>query len=69
MHWSTRSSEEIFALFISIAFCVDASKDTIKSKYTESLYCQLQLKCDIKNFTCQSTTQSNYIWVWNFAHD
>ncbi|XP_048774701.1 solute carrier family 4 member 11-like [Ostrea edulis] len=27
MKWSTRSSEEIFALFISIAFCVDAFKD------------------------------------------
>lgn len=33
MHWSTRSTEEIFAFFISIAFCVDASGDTIKSKY------------------------------------
>jgi sodium borate transporter 11 len=52
MHWSTRSTEEIFALFISIAFCVDASRDTIKSKYIESLNCQLQLKCDIENFTC-----------------
>ncbi|XP_043218670.1 sodium bicarbonate transporter-like protein 11 [Amphibalanus amphitrite] len=28
MRWSTRSTEEIFALFISIAFCVDASRDT-----------------------------------------
>ncbi|XP_022107670.1 sodium bicarbonate transporter-like protein 11 isoform X2 [Acanthaster planci] len=27
MKWSTRSTEEIFALFISIAFCVDAFKD------------------------------------------
>ncbi|KAL5012177.1 hypothetical protein ScPMuIL_010728 [Solemya velum] len=31
MKWSTRSSEEIFALFISIAFCVDAFKDTAKN--------------------------------------
>ena len=32
MKWSTRSTEEIFALFISIAFCVDAGRDTLKSK-------------------------------------
>ncbi|XP_037071831.1 sodium bicarbonate transporter-like protein 11 [Pollicipes pollicipes] len=29
MRWSTRSTEEIFALFISIAFCVDATRDTV----------------------------------------
>lgn len=28
-----RSSEEIFALFISIAFCVDAFKDAVSSKF------------------------------------
>lgn len=33
MRWSTRSTEEIFALFISIAFCVDAFRDTVKSEY------------------------------------
>ncbi|GAB6028763.1 hypothetical protein CHUAL_004579 [Chamberlinius hualienensis] len=27
MKWSTRSTEEIFAIFISIAFCVDAFRD------------------------------------------
>ncbi|CAG7725194.1 unnamed protein product [Allacma fusca] len=32
MRWSTRSTEEIFALFISIAFCVDAFRDTVKKK-------------------------------------
>jgi sodium borate transporter 11 len=32
MQWSTRSSEEIFAMFISIAFCVDAFKNTAKSE-------------------------------------
>lgn len=31
MQWSTRSSEEIFALFIAIAFCVDAFKNTAKN--------------------------------------
>lgn len=31
MRWSTRSSEEIFALFISIAFSVDAFKSCAKS--------------------------------------
>ncbi|XP_060581235.1 solute carrier family 4 member 11-like [Ruditapes philippinarum] len=29
MKWSTRSSEEIFALFISIAFTIDAIKNTV----------------------------------------
>lgn len=33
MRWSTRSTEEIFALFISIAFCNDAFSDVIKSEY------------------------------------
>ncbi|XP_061163740.1 solute carrier family 4 member 11-like isoform X2 [Saccostrea echinata] len=31
MKWSTRSSEEIFAVFISIAFCVDAFKDAVSN--------------------------------------
>lgn len=30
MRWCTRSTEEIFGLFISIAFCVDAFRDTAK---------------------------------------
>ncbi|KAA3679947.1 solute carrier family 4 (sodium borate transporter), member 11 [Paragonimus westermani] len=30
MRWSTRSTEEIFALFISVAFLVDAAKDCHK---------------------------------------
>ena len=38
MRWSTRSTEEIFALFISIAFCVDAFRDTVKSKKTFSFF-------------------------------
>lgn len=38
MRWSTRSTEEIFALFISIAFCVDAFRDTVKSKSFFLLY-------------------------------
>jgi sodium borate transporter 11 len=32
MHWCTRSTEEIFGLFISVAFCVDACRDTAKSQ-------------------------------------
>ena len=36
MRWSTRSTEEIFALFISIAFCVDASRDTYHSEWRRS---------------------------------
>lgn len=32
MRWCTRSTEEIFGLFISVAFCVDACRDTAKSK-------------------------------------
>ncbi|KAI9563404.1 hypothetical protein GHT06_010867 [Daphnia sinensis] len=31
MRWCTRSTEEIFGLFISIAFCVDAFRDTAKN--------------------------------------
>ncbi|XP_064477562.1 solute carrier family 4 member 11-like isoform X2 [Ornithodoros turicata] len=31
MKWCTRSTEEIFALFISIAFCVDAGRDVFKN--------------------------------------
>lgn len=33
MKWCTRSTEEIFALFIVITFITDASKDLSKSKY------------------------------------
>ena len=33
MHWCTRSTEEIFGLFISVAFCVDACRDTAKSQF------------------------------------
>lgn len=33
MKWCTRSTEEIFALFIAIAFAVDAGRDLIKSEY------------------------------------
>ena len=32
MKWCTRSTEEIFSLFISIAFAVDAGRDAVKSK-------------------------------------
>lgn len=32
MKWCTRSTEEIFSLFISIAFAVDAGRDVVKSK-------------------------------------
>ncbi|KAK3576412.1 hypothetical protein CHS0354_026747 [Potamilus streckersoni] len=31
MKWSTRSSEEIFAMFISIAFCIAAIKNTVNN--------------------------------------
>lgn len=33
MKWCTRSTEEIFALFISIAFVADAFKDAYKSEF------------------------------------
>lgn len=32
MKWCTRSTEEVFALFIVVAFITDASKDLIKSE-------------------------------------
>ena len=38
MKWSTRSTEEIFALFISIAFTVDAFKDVAKGEMVLNLY-------------------------------
>jgi hypothetical protein len=33
MRWCTRSTEEIFGLFISVAFCVDAFRDTAKGQF------------------------------------
>ena len=33
MKWCTRSTEEIFALFIVVAFITDAGKDLMKSKF------------------------------------
>lgn len=33
MKYCTRSTEEVFALFIAIAFVVDATKDMMKSEY------------------------------------
>ena len=35
MKWCTRSTEEIFALFIVVAFILDASKDLMKSKFCQ----------------------------------
>lgn len=32
MKWCTRSTEEIFALFIVVAFVTDATKDVLKSE-------------------------------------
>lgn len=37
MKWCTRSTEEIFALFIVIAFITDASKELMKSKLSISI--------------------------------
>ncbi|XP_076308808.1 solute carrier family 4 member 11-like [Tachypleus tridentatus] len=44
MMFSTRSTEEIFALFISIAFCVDAGRDVYKNfqKYYYAPACMEQ---------------------------
>ena len=51
MRWSTRSTEEIFALFISIAFCVDAFRDTVKSNcLTHGLHTHLFLCCVSASF-------------------
>lgn len=49
MRWSTRSTEEIFALFISIAFCVDAFRDTVKSQSSLSLPGPFKNTCTSKN--------------------
>nr|AKN21413.1 slc4a-8 [Schmidtea mediterranea] len=41
MRWSTRSSEEIFALFVAISFVVDAVKDIYKEFSTHYFSCYL----------------------------
>lgn len=38
MKWCTRSTEEIFALFIVVAFVTDAGKDMMKSEFNSSIY-------------------------------
>lgn len=47
MKWCTRSTEEIFALFIVIAFISDASKDLSKSEYNQSSITGMQDKYKI----------------------
>ncbi|XP_033608910.1 sodium bicarbonate transporter-like protein 11 isoform X2 [Cryptotermes secundus] len=56
MHWSTRSTEEIFAFFISIAFCVDASGDTIKSfkQYYYSPVCKGNISSERFNISAST---------------
>lgn len=36
MKWCTRSTEEVFAMFIVVAFVTDAGKDMLKSGYLSS---------------------------------
>lgn len=51
MKWCTRSTEEIFSLFISIAFAVDAGRDVVKSKLsTIIIFDVLQYLCYQKLF-------------------
>ncbi|CAG0899128.1 unnamed protein product, partial [Cyprideis torosa] len=46
MRWSTRSTEEIFALFISVAFCVDAFRDAAKGMPSTSLFPSMDTQGD-----------------------
>lgn len=55
MRWSTRSTEEIFGLFISIAFCVDAFRDTAKSNTNSKYY-----HSDLTNSYFGADFQENY---------
>ncbi|XP_077981270.1 solute carrier family 4 member 11-like [Glandiceps talaboti] len=48
MKWSTRSTEEIFALFIAIAFCTDAIKELVYSFQTY----YVDPACDCTSVTC-----------------
>lgn len=61
MKWCTRSTEEIFALFIVIAFITDAGKDLMKNfhKYYNSPACQFASTVSNQSVTIITNT-SNY---------
>ncbi|CAM1310209.1 SLC4A11 (predicted) [Pycnogonum litorale] len=62
MNWSTRSTEEIFALFISIAFCVDVFVDVNKNfqRYYFNPKCQgYNSSTNITNVTGITTLASD----------
>ncbi|XP_074593858.1 solute carrier family 4 member 11-like isoform X2 [Brevipalpus obovatus] len=56
MKWCTRSTEEIFALFISIAFVVDAFRDVYKN-FNKNYYSQ---KCLVKEDFLSAGTPINF---------
>ncbi|VDN98135.1 unnamed protein product [Rodentolepis nana] len=45
MRWSTRSTEEIFAMFVSIAFLVEAYRDAAKEFYAHYIDCIPPSQC------------------------
>ncbi|XP_022239063.1 sodium bicarbonate transporter-like protein 11, partial [Limulus polyphemus] len=62
MRFSTRSTEEIFSLFISIAFCVDAGRDAHKNfqKYYHSSECTEQVSVSqLSDWLGNSTNNSS----------
>ncbi|XP_046650658.1 LOW QUALITY PROTEIN: solute carrier family 4 member 11-like [Daphnia pulicaria] len=64
MHWCTRSTEEIFGLFISVAFCVDACRDRDKNFQKNFYSSQCQGENAITNIT-NSLSSSLAFYSWN----
>ncbi|CAF3900423.1 unnamed protein product, partial [Rotaria sp. Silwood1] len=59
MKWSTRSTEEIFALFVSIAFLVDASTHVYRSNGSYRTYFILDF---IRNYSTSVCKQYDEYW-------
>ncbi|KAH3842166.1 hypothetical protein DPMN_115661 [Dreissena polymorpha] len=63
MKWSTRSSEEIFAVFISIAFTIDAIKNTVLSfdTYYSSPQCSSDFNATAALFNTNLTSSIDVV--------
>lgn len=58
MKWCTRSTEEIFALFIVVAFVTDASKDMLKSEWTTHRALRVHMHCRRSRASFKSQRQT-----------
>lgn len=61
MRWSTRSTEEIFAIFISIAFCNDAFADVSKNFQTNYYNTACQEEASNRSWSAQNSTHHSVI--------